>query len=116
MFPYQNLDVYKKAFQLNKTVYGLIKKNSTIPFYVKKKLGRASLSIVLNIAEGSAKVTSKDRKNFLVVARGSSFECAALLDILYSENEISIEFKNEFHAVLEEIFKMLYAMIRNLEK
>jgi four helix bundle protein len=82
MFPYQKLEVYKKAFLLNKSVYTLIKGNSSIPTYVKNQLGRASLSIVLNIAEGSAKLTNRDRKSFFVIARGSTFECAAIIDIL----------------------------------
>lgn len=116
MFPYQKLEVYKKAFQLNKTIYSLLKSNSSIPYYVKNQFGRASLSIVLNIAEGSAKVTSKDRKNFLIIARGSTFECAAIVDILYSENEIIEELKLQLGNGLEEISKMLYAMIKNLEK
>jgi four helix bundle protein len=115
MFPYQKLEVYKKSFLLNKKVYHLIKTNSAIPAYLKNQLGRASLSIVLNIAEGSAKLTSKDRKSFFVIARGSTFECAAIVDILHSENEVSLEFKNELDSGFEEISKMLYSMIKNLE-
>ncbi|MBC7485325.1 MAG: four helix bundle protein [Cytophagaceae bacterium] len=56
MFPYQKLEVYKKAFLINKSLYNLLKGNSEIPPYLKNQLGRASLSIVLNIAEGSAKL------------------------------------------------------------
>ncbi len=115
MFPYQKLEVYKKSFLLNKTVYHLIKNNSTIPSYVRNQLGRASLSIVLNVAEGSAKLTKKDRKSFFVIARGSTFECAAIIDIIHSENEVSLELKNELDTGFEEISKMLYTMIKNLE-
>ncbi|MDB5255571.1 MAG: ribosomal protein [Chitinophagaceae bacterium] len=103
-------------FLINKSIYNLLKGNSQIPPYFKNQLGRASLSIVLNIAEGSAKVTNRDRKSFFVIARGSTFECAAIVDILHSENEVSLEFKNELDAGFEEISKMLYAMIKNLEK
>jgi len=116
MFPYQKLEVYKKAFLINKSIYNLLKGNSLIPPYFKNQLGRASLSIVLNIAEGSAKVTNRDRKSFFVIARGSTFECAAIVDILHSENEISMEFKNELDTGFEEISRMLYTMIKNLEK
>ena len=115
MFPYQNLEVYKKAFFLNKIIYNLLKTNPSIPYYIKNQLGRASLSVVLNIAEGSAKVTSKDRKNFFVIARGSTFESAAIVDILYSENEISAGLKEQLGKGFEEISKMLYAMIKKLE-
>ena len=115
MFSYQKLEVYKRAFQLNHTVYTLIKANSKIPTYAKNQLGRASLSIVLNIAEGCAKFTKKDRRSFFVIARGSVFESAAMIDILHAENEIEVELKSQLEEMLEEISRMLYAMIRNLE-
>ena len=115
MFSYQKLEVYKKAFQLNLSVYNLLKENSKIPAYARNQLGRASLSIVLNIAEGSAKFTNKDRRSFYVIARGSIFESAAMVNILYAENEISLELKEKLEVSLEEISKMLYAMIKNLE-
>jgi hypothetical protein len=50
MFPYQKLEVYKKSFWINKRVHNLLKKNSKIPSYLKNQLGKASLSIQLNIA------------------------------------------------------------------
>jgi four helix bundle protein len=116
MFSYQKLEVYKKAFLLNQSIYKLLKENIKIPAYAKNQLGRASLSIVLNIAEGSAKFTKKDRRNFFVIARGSAFESAAMIDILHAENEISQELKMQLEERLEEISRMLYAMIRNLEQ
>jgi len=115
MLSYQKLEVYKKAFNLNKIVYTLLKENPKIPNYVKNQLGRASLSIVLNIAEGSAKFTNKDRRSFFVIARGSVFESAAIIEILYAEHEISLDLQKELNVSLEEISKMLYAMIKNLE-
>jgi four helix bundle protein len=45
------------------------------------QLKRASLSIVLNVAEGSAKPTPKDRKKFYAIALGSYRECTSLLHI-----------------------------------
>jgi hypothetical protein len=65
MFSYENLEVYKKAYALNQAVYRLLKANTSIPRYAKDQLGRASLSIVLNIAEGSAKFSNRDKKNLL---------------------------------------------------
>ncbi len=115
MFPFENLEVYKKAFASNQRVYGLLKSNRTIPAYFKNQYGRASLSIMLNIAEGCGRVTAKDRKNFLIIARGSVFECVSILDFLFAQNEVGEDFQSEMKGIYSEISKMLFAMIKNLD-
>src|SRR5438067_12729265 len=42
----------------------------------------ASTSIPLNIAEGNGKFSARDRARFFEMARGSTLECAACLDVL----------------------------------
>ena len=114
MFAYENLEVYKKADSVNRVVYRLLKENKTIPRYSKDQLGRASLSIMLNIAEGSAKFSNRDRRNFYITARGSVFECASLVSFLCEEEEISIQNKEDLIKAYEEISKILFTMIKNL--
>ena len=116
MFSYENLEVYRKAYQTNQKVYRLLKENKKIMSYTKNQLGRASLSIMLNIAEGSAKFSDKDRRNFYITARGSVFECSSLIGFLCAEEEIETEWKEEVCSCYEEISKMLFIMVRNLEK
>jgi len=114
MFSYEDLRVYKKAFEANQKVYRVLKENKVIPSYTKNQLGRASLSIMLNIAEGSAKFSNRDRRNFYVTARGSVFECASLVSFLSDEHEITNELKAELIKTYEDISRMLFTMIRNL--
>jgi len=38
---------------------------------------------MLNIAEGSSQTSTKDKINFVRVAKGSVFECAAIVDLAY---------------------------------
>ena len=114
MFAYENLSVYKKAYHLNQQIYRVLKENKAIPRYAKDQLGRASLSIMLNIAEGSAKFSNKDRKNFYTTARGSVFECASLVSFLSDEHEITNELKAELIKTYEDVSRMLFTMIRNL--
>jgi four helix bundle protein len=70
---------------------------------------------MLNIAEGVGKKTQKDRKNFLVISRGSTLECAALVQFLGSENEMTENFQVEICSGSEEISRTFYVMIKNLE-
>jgi four helix bundle protein len=70
---------------------------------------------MLNIAEGSAKMSNRDRRNFYITARGSAFECASLIGFLNEESEIADDLKAELYSSFEEILKMLFAMIKNLD-
>ena len=67
-------------------------------------------------AEGCAKFGNRDRRNFYVIARGSVFECSSIVSFLCVEKEISIEIKEELGSSCEEIAKMSFAMIKNLQK
>jgi four helix bundle protein len=79
------------------------------------QLRRASFSIMLNIAEGTSRFSNKDRKNFFVIARGSAFECMAILEYLHETEEITQEIFQESEKKLEEISKMLFGLIKNLD-
>ncbi len=47
-----------------------------------EQLDRASSSIALNLSEGSAKPTQKDRVRYYFIALGSQRECSAILDLI----------------------------------
>jgi four helix bundle protein len=48
---------------------------------LRDQLDRASISIVLNIAEGCGRRSPADKGRFYSMARGSATECAAILDL-----------------------------------
>ena len=49
---------------------------------IKNQFERASLSIVLNLAEGASKPTIKDRQKFYNISLASLRECQAIFDII----------------------------------
>ena len=56
---------------------------------MKNQFQRASLSIVLNLAEGSAKPTAKDRKKFYEISLGSLREAQAILNLIKHQELIT---------------------------
>jgi four helix bundle protein len=113
MFDFQKLDVYQKAKNFCKEITATLKEKK-FDRVTNDQLRRASFSIMLNIAESSSRFSNKDRKNMLVIARGSAFECLAILEYLLETKEISQEIFLESEKKLEEISKMLFGLIRNL--
>jgi four helix bundle protein len=113
MFDFCKLEVYQKAKAFCILTNKLIA-SGEFDRITNDQLRRASFSIMLNIAEGSSRFSNKDRKNFLVVARGSAFESAAILEYLFEIKAIEEkEYKNHTN-FLEEISKMLFGLIKNL--
>lgn len=113
MFEFQNLEVYKKAKVFHLDCKNLIL-NNKLDIYVKDQLGRASFSIVLNIAEGSGKFSKPDRKNYFTIARASVFESVAILDILHDTETIKKEPFESYLKNADELSRILYTMIKNL--
>jgi four helix bundle protein len=114
MFDFQKLDVYQKAKEFNKDITKTMA-SKAFDRVTNDQLRRAAFSIMLNIAEGSSRFSKKDRRNFLVVSRGSAFECAAILEYLFEINEFSQAIFDKYFAFLEEISKMLYSLIKKLD-
>ena len=71
---------------------------------------------MLNIAEGTSRFSKLDKRNFYVIARGSAFECVAIFDFLKEEKLMMKELHDDFYEKAEELSKMIYGMIRNLEE
>jgi four helix bundle protein len=46
------------------------------------QLERASLGVVLFIAEGAGRRSRRDKRRFYAMSRGSAMECAAAIDVL----------------------------------
>jgi four helix bundle protein len=113
MFDFQKLEVYKKAKDFYKECK-IIVLNNKLDKYIIDQLGRASFSIALNIAEGSGKFSKADRRNYFTTARASVFECVAVVDILNDEGKLNKEDLESLNKKADELSRILYAMIKNL--
>ncbi|MBI5573632.1 MAG: four helix bundle protein [Elusimicrobia bacterium] len=114
MFDFEKLEVYQKAIIFANDIYNLTKKfPKTETFGVIDQLRRASVSISLNIAEGSGR-TKKDFKHFAVMARTSVLECVPLLKISLLQKYITDNEEKNYYQKCEELSRMLCGLIRSL--
>src|SRR3954469_9168906 len=94
----KNFRSYNLAIQLYKDCQKL--KLSTI---AKDQFERASLSIPLNLAEGAAKPTEKDRMKFYFIALGSTREVQTLLSLFGSE-----ELNNKADVLAAHLYRLCH--------
>lgn len=115
MFDFEKLDVYQRSKTFHLEITRWFVSNPSVDSVTRDQLRRASLSISLNIAEGSGRFSQKDRRNFFIVARSSVFEVAAIFDILKDLGRIVQADFEKFYREAEELSRMLFALIKKLE-
>jgi len=77
---HEKLDAYQVAVQFLAWSTHLVRSLPRGHAALADQLRRASLSIPLSIAEAVGKTAGPDRARYFAYARGSSLECAAILD------------------------------------
>jgi four helix bundle protein len=72
---FKNLKVWQKGMEIVRKTYEVAKQlPSEEKFGLEIQICKAAVSIPSNLAEGSAKKSKKDYRNYLDIAFGSSFE------------------------------------------
>ncbi len=96
-FRFRGFPVYNDARIFYQEILSLSRKfpRSEL-FCLTSQLLRASISIILNIAEGSARSTDKDFAHFLNNAHTSLNEVVACLDIAFDRKYILIRERDDF--------------------
>ena len=79
---------------------------------LRDQLDRASVSIVLNIAEGAGRRTPADKARFFAIARGSATECAAVLELLAARGVLTAPAHRHARGLLVRIVQMLTRLMQ----
>jgi four helix bundle protein len=115
-FDHEKLDVCQLELRFISWVTGLlakVKQHSTNARIseVSDQLDRASLSSLLNTAEGNGRRQRQTRAKFFDDARGSATECASCLDALVAKGACTEQEINEGKEMLLRITSMLTKLI-----
>ncbi len=115
MFDFEKLEVYQIAKGVVTDSLKTILSNSKLDPYIKDQWKKASLDILLNLAEGTSRMTSTDKKHFITVSRGSVFECVTIIQILGETGSLPLAEAQNLYDRYEKISKMLLGMYRSHE-
>lgn len=119
MFDHEKLDVYHLELKFIGWVTPLLEELSQAArgktSEVRDQLDRASLSALLNTAEGNGKRQRQVRAKFFDDARGSATECAACLDALVAKQAATGERVAEGKEMLLRIVSMLCGLIERFD-
>jgi len=112
---HERLDVYHLALDLlvlaSEIIEGLPRGRS----HLSDQFSRASLSIVLNLAEGAGKHSKPDKRRYYLTARGSATESAALLDACFRLKLLEENGHRASKAMIVRIVSMLIKLAQSCE-
>ncbi|MDQ3413402.1 MAG: four helix bundle protein [Verrucomicrobiota bacterium] len=120
-FDHEKLEVYQLELAFIAWITPLLTKvkqstTTTRTAEVIDQLDRASLSALLNTAEGNGRRQRQTRAKFLDDARGSATECAACLDALVAKKLSSAEEVTEGKELLLRIVSILTKLIERFDQ
>jgi len=116
MFDFEKLDIYQVLRDLNYKVFVFLNEDKKIDPYIRDLWKKASQSSVLNLADGTGRMTIPDKKHFLTNSRGSIFECVALMQQVFDQGKIDNKLYEELYEKYEQASKMLLGMFRSYDK
>jgi four helix bundle protein len=115
---YKNLIVYQKAKTLTVEAINYFSNNrpDRISEILINQFIRSISSIGANIAEGYGRHYQKNYRQFLSIARGSSFESDYWLDVMLETKKFNDKIISEFSERNNELIKILTTLMKNLER
>jgi len=114
---YKELKVWQKSYQLCIEIYGITKVFPRDEKYgLTSQIRRAAVSVPSNIAEGYGRKTTPEYMRSLYIAYGSNCELETQIllsgDLGYTKDENMKKLLGK----IEEVERMLKALIKSLEK
>lgn len=113
-FRFKKFKVYQDAKKLHKEIVIVVNQFPRGYLYLADQLKRSSLSILLNIAEGSSKQSDKDFNRYIAISLGSVDETLANLEIALELKLINRKQLEEFEIELEILSKQLGGFSKSL--
>lgn len=114
-FRFQDLEIWKEAIDIGNSLFDIADKLEEKKLYrFSEQLRGAGMSMSNNIAEGAGSNSKIEFKNFLNIAKRSTFENANILIILNKRNLIDASTLDSLLVRLETLCRKITAFKRSL--
>jgi four helix bundle protein len=112
---FEDLEVWQKARAFMSPIYELGKELIDRKDYeLRNQIVRASMSIMLNIAEGFARRSNNEFRQFLYIAHGSAAEVQSCLYIAKDQHYCDEPRFQDMYGRCDEISRMIAGLIKYL--
>lgn len=112
---FEDLDCWKRARELTRLVYrATAARPFSADFGLRDQIRRASVSIMLNIAEGFARRTDKEFRQFLVHAHGSCAEVQAALYVALDQGYLTQDAFAAAFDLADEVSRKTMSLAKHL--
>ena len=115
-YPYEKLDVWKKALDFNMKILTTVANNSKIKQHqmVARALEESATSIATGIAEGKSYPSGQDFSRHLYRSRGGIYKTMTLLKQLTKQKIIPGQQYTELDEAAQRLTAMLSALIKSI--
>jgi len=110
-FRYEDLNVTENINEYVQVVYGIVVKFPQDEKYgLVSQIKRSATSVLLNLAEGSARNSRKDFSRFITISLGSLAESQAALKLAKTLGYVSSQDLEKLEPIIEKIWYRLCAL------
>ena len=111
---HERLDVHRVSVEFVVLADGIVEQLPRGRGYIADQLRRAATSIPLDIAEGVGEFSSREKARFYRMAKRSSTECAAIIDVCRELEVLELSLFEAGRQLLLRIVAMLIKLARRL--
>ena len=116
IYAFEKLDAWRQAKELAKLVYQLVAKFPPYEqFALSSQVRRAVISVPSNIAEGTGRMSMKEKIHFLEISYGSLMETYCQLQIAVELNYITNEDLEQVKPLFFETSRLISGLRRSYE-
>jgi four helix bundle protein len=109
---HHDLKAWREGLGLVKSVYSATARFPRAEqFCLTSQMRRAAISVPSNIAEGSARASTKELLKFLVIARGSLMELETQIWVAKEQEYLDEGSESELRQRVERVFALLSGLI-----